>query len=659
MVQVGTLLQNRYRILRQLGGGGMGAVYLAEDGRLPGRYWAIKEMSPDQLPVQDRNWAIQAFRQEAQMLAHLKHPGLTLVADYFPEHGNWYLVMEFIEGENLEARLANAPGGRLPVDEALRITHQLCEVLTYLHNQNPPVIFRDLKPSNVMLTLQGEVKLIDFGIARFFKPGQTRDTVNLGTPGYAAPEQYGKMGLQSGPRADVYSLGALLLQMVTGYDPTLTPFPLPDPRSVMRNIPPHIAAVITQATQATPDLRYGSIREMQQALFPPTYTLPPQPRPVYSLVPPPSSVSKKWLWFIGGGLVILIVFGIFYLTTVVLPSKSTSDPLSYPTTLAVATVETPTYTPIPTHTPVATAMLTRAPTYTLMPTHTPLPTHTSIATHTPTPENSGATPFSPDTVRVPAGTFIKGSSPSDIDAVVKQICPAYTDTWCRQSSFEDELLRTQVARADANTYYPSSRQGNTGEFFIDRYEVTNAAYARCVQANVCDPPERTGTNPRHTYFADTRYADYPVVYVTWYNAETYCKWIRGRLPTADEWEKAARGTEGDWWPWGTMETTVPTNYANYRPPEQIPADEKDTTIRGGNLRPIGSYPKDRSPYGVMDMAGNVMEWVSDWYGPTRREIRGGSWNTGSFTLRATGRTGREPDQVYFDVGFRCAYDTQP
>jgi len=277
MLQPGILLQNRYRILRQLGGGGMGVVYLAEDSRLPGRRCAIKEMSPDQLPAPDRNWAIQAFQQEAQMLANLKHPGLTLVTDYFPEHSNWYLVMDFIEGETLEARLAKAPGGRLPVEEALRITRQLCEVLTYLHNQNPPVIFRDLKPSNVMLTLQGEVKLIDFGIARFFKPGQTRDTVNLGTPGYAAPEQYGKMGLQSGPRADVYSLGALLLQMISGYDPTLTPFPLPDPRSVMRNIPPHIAAVITQATQATPDLRYGSIREMQQALFPPIYLIQPQP----------------------------------------------------------------------------------------------------------------------------------------------------------------------------------------------------------------------------------------------------------------------------------------------------------------------------------------------------------------------------------------------
>ena len=386
MLQPGMFLQNRYHILQRLGGGGMGVVYLAEDSRLPGRRCAIKEMSPDQLPAPDRNWAIQAFQQEAQMLANLKHPGLTLVTDYFPEHSNWYLVMDFIEGETLEARLAKAPGGRLPVEEALRITRQLCEVLTYLHNQNPPVIFRDLKPSNVMLTLQGEVKLIDFGIARFFKPGQTRDTVNLGTPGYAAPEQYGKMGLQSGPRADVYSLGALLLQMVTGYDPVTapTPIPLPDPRSVMHTIPPHITAVITQATQIQPDLRYGSIREMQQALFPPTYTLPPQP---YSQVPP--SQRKSWLLpVIGsvGTIVVLAVCAVVAWASGLLPiSPKTSAPTvavatSPPTAIQKAIIEPTAEPPVvqsPTEDTPPTAKQQSTPTRMPRPTDTPIPSPTA------------------------------------------------------------------------------------------------------------------------------------------------------------------------------------------------------------------------------------------------------------------------------------------
>ena len=385
MLQPGMFLQNRYHILQRLGGGGMGVVYLAEDSRLPGRRCAIKEMSPDQLPAPDRNWAIQAFQQEAQMLANLKHPGLTLVTDYFPEHSNWYLVMDFIEGETLEARLAKAPGGRLPVEEALRITRQLCEVLTYLHNQNPPVIFRDLKPSNVMLTLQGEVKLIDFGIARFFKPGQTRDTVNLGTPGYAAPEQYGRMGLQSGPRADVYSLGALLLQMISGYDPTAapTPFPLPSPRAVMPNIPPHIDMVIAQATQVQPDLRYANVQEMRQVLFPPTYTLPPQPSRRMQVTAQPASSSKSKQWLVLGGSSLATVVGLAVCAIVIWTQGWWQGAASAitPTIAAamrseVVEVLSPTATPRATATPRPTSTSTPKATVTQRATETPRPTET-------------------------------------------------------------------------------------------------------------------------------------------------------------------------------------------------------------------------------------------------------------------------------------------
>ena len=154
------------------------------------------------------------------------------------------------------------------MNEALSIINQLCNVLDYLHKRNPPVIFRDLKPSNVMVTPQQEVKLIDFGIARFFKKGKQSDTTNLGTPGYAAPEQYGGAG-QSDARTDIYSLGVLINQMITGYDPSTapSPFPMPDSRSLMPTIPPYIAQVISRSTQLQPELRYYSIAEIQQALF--------------------------------------------------------------------------------------------------------------------------------------------------------------------------------------------------------------------------------------------------------------------------------------------------------------------------------------------------------------------------------------------------------
>ena len=280
MLKTGMILQERYHTVRKLGGGGMGTVYLAEDRRLPGRQCAVKEMIPQDLPAADRDWAIQAFQMEAQMLAHLSHPGLTSVTDFFGEKGNWYLVMDFVPGETLKDLIDRYPDKRLPINEALHIIQQLCNVLDYLHNQTPPVIFRDLKPSNVMVTPRQEVKLIDFGIARFFKQGKKSDTTNLGTPGFAAPEQYGGAG-QSDARTDIYSLGVLINQMITGYDPSSapSPFPMPDSRSLLPTISPHIAQVISRSTQLQPQLRYNNITELQQSLFHPVTN--PQPQAGY------------------------------------------------------------------------------------------------------------------------------------------------------------------------------------------------------------------------------------------------------------------------------------------------------------------------------------------------------------------------------------------
>ncbi len=275
MLTSNTLLQDRYRVLRHIGGGGMGLVYLAEDNRLPGRRCAVKEMSPDQLPPDDRTWATNAFRQEAQMLARLDHPGLTSVTDFFPEGNDLYLVMDYVRGQTLEDILRDSPNERLPQGQVLNVVRQLCDVLEYLHGQNPPVIFRDLKPSNVMLTPEGQVKLIDFGIARLFKPTQSQDTVTLGTPGYAAPEQWGTAG-QSDARSDIYGLGVLLLRLSTGYDPTPNPFPLPQPRAVMPEISPKIEYLILRATPTEPGARYQSVAEFRRDVNTPSEQLKPQ-----------------------------------------------------------------------------------------------------------------------------------------------------------------------------------------------------------------------------------------------------------------------------------------------------------------------------------------------------------------------------------------------
>src|SRR5438477_299752 len=217
-----TLLIGRYQLLSRIGQGGMGAVYKASDTRLDDRLVAIKEMSKAGLPAAGLEEAEAAFEREARLLGKLLHPNLPRIHDHFTENDRSYLVMDFIDGETLEEYLDKRGHDPLPIERVLDWAEQLCDVLSYLHNHQPPIIFRDLKPANVMISESGHIFLIDFGIARLFKPGQSHDTVALGSPGYAAPEQYGKS--QSTPRSDLYSLGALLHHLLTGVDPSEQPF---------------------------------------------------------------------------------------------------------------------------------------------------------------------------------------------------------------------------------------------------------------------------------------------------------------------------------------------------------------------------------------------------------------------------------------------------
>jgi serine/threonine protein kinase len=263
------LNQQRYRILNQLGAGGFGAVYKAQDTLLGNRFVAVKEMSQSDLKPSEVATAVDSFNQEALMLASLTHPNLPRIYDHFSDSGRWYLVMDFIEGKTLEEHLAEAnhAAGKeqgLPVDETLTIGMQLCVVLDYLHSRHPPIIFRDLKPANVILSPDGHLYLIDFGIARHFKPGKSKDTMAFGSPGYAAPEQYGRM--QTNSLADIYSLGATLHQMLTGHDPSLTPFRMLPPRQYDPSIPPALDALIMQMLDMDAQKRPTSVAIIQQAL---------------------------------------------------------------------------------------------------------------------------------------------------------------------------------------------------------------------------------------------------------------------------------------------------------------------------------------------------------------------------------------------------------
>jgi serine/threonine protein kinase len=217
-----TLFRNRYYIIGEVGSGGFGSVYKATDTQSRDRLVAIKEVKLLGLHPHAVVEATNAFQREVSLLSQLDHPNLPHVYEHFQDPGHWYLVMDFIVGETLEENQSKAPKGRLLLSEVFAIGIQLCTVLHYLHSQQPPIIFRDLKPANIMRTASGHLFLIDFGIARYFKPGQAKDTVALGSPGYAPPEQYGRA--QTTPRADIYSLGAVLHQLLTTSDPSEAPF---------------------------------------------------------------------------------------------------------------------------------------------------------------------------------------------------------------------------------------------------------------------------------------------------------------------------------------------------------------------------------------------------------------------------------------------------
>lgn len=397
----GQILQQRYHIISHIGQGGMGTVYQAQDTRLNNRFVAVKEFDPAQLPLSDRQTALQAFQQEAAILAKLSHPGLTAVYDYFLENNKFYLVMEYVEGETM-LQAWERVGGRFDEAQTLTWTQELCGVLNYLHNQQPPIIFRDLKPGNIMVQPDGRLKLIDFGIARHFTPGKTSDTVKFGTPGYAAPEQYGQG--QTDARSDIYALGVVTHQLLTGHDPTSTPFHLPPITQLAPYVSSPVNGAVSQALEMDPNKRPFSVQTFSQALqakHAPTIKAASQ-----------KSAMPIWGWGLIAGLVLLLLVGggwlwqkskpeppvIIQETVVVtqLAASPTDDNAAEraterlsPTAKAASPTRKPTSTPVST----VAASATPRPTQTTQPSATPPPTEakTAVTAYRPTQSQTNLT----------------------------------------------------------------------------------------------------------------------------------------------------------------------------------------------------------------------------------------------------------------------------
>lgn len=404
----GSVIQGRYQVLGLLGQGGMGGVYEVSDLRLGGRRMALKVLSDAALvDSAAKAQAAGLFRQEAELLGRLDHPNIPKVTDFFVETGRFCLVMERVEGVTLAELLARQ--GRVCTEAEVRgWADQLCTVLAYLHGQTPAVVFRDLKPGNIMLATDGRIKLIDFGIARLFKPGKAGDTSVIGTPGFAAPEQYG-LG-QTDARSDIYSLGVVLHHLLTGHDPLYTPFNLPPVSQLNPGVSVELAQIIGVMTRADPAQRYQSIGQVQAALHG-RGTAKAMPGPQ------PAAANRTWLW-VALGLLLLVAIGAGALALansgreptwtpqpVAQVAAATSDageqaPVASRSSVPPAATDVagatrqpeppskPTSALVVADTPAPAPTYTDPPTYTPRPTYTPYPTNTPEFTATPQPTST-------------------------------------------------------------------------------------------------------------------------------------------------------------------------------------------------------------------------------------------------------------------------------
>lgn len=299
----GTLLHTRYQIVRKIGGGGMGAVYLATDRNLGGVPRAVKEMVQSHIEEAQQEKAIEDFKRESMILSQLDHPSIPTIYDYFfdPEAGRFYLVMKYISGGDLAGRLRASPEGRIDERTVVQWAIQILDVLDYLHNLPERIVYRDLKPSNVMIDgNSGRVMLVDFGIARSIDSKGEKGVTAVGTMGYAPPELF------SGsvePRSDIYSLGSTMFHLMTGADPQSNPLLIfdfeknPKPRQINPRLSDQIESILMRSVEYNAESRFASAAEMRMALADHIKALDSGTATYgVSLTPPPVSLSEQFVF---------------------------------------------------------------------------------------------------------------------------------------------------------------------------------------------------------------------------------------------------------------------------------------------------------------------------------------------------------------------------
>ena len=680
----------KYIIKKELGRGGFGIVYEALDSVLK-RSVALKVLHP---PLTVDTHFLERFRKEAEVAAQMDHPNIVSLFDFNQIDGRYFITMGLMKRGSLKDHLSQY--GAMGVHQAKTMLEQMASGLAYAHELG--IIHRDLKPGNILIDDKGIARLSDFGFAKVRSADSLSMTVGgglFGTPSYMAPEIW--EGKSAMVQSDIYSLGCIAHEMLTGKQLFQGETPIQVLHAHVKReslriegISPDWQTFLDKCLESKPENRYQSVNAILEDLkfglfdaaeerqseivlnsqddtfaeddsgaieeelnmpesgvsYSPaqgagsvessygrygdydygapekealrageeaqrtstvrySQTAPETPTPGQMLELSPFKrlqIRLPWLLPLSLGVVITLLAVVF----VNMLRKNNEGMYN------AKEMETPTRTER------------------LEQSHTELPTNTPIPTNTPEPE----VPIEP----------VEEPEPEPIEEPIEPLGAG--STMLREKDGMEMVYVPEgtftMGSNNVDNEKPA-REVYLDAYWIDKYEVSNAQYALCVEAGECTKPRSSSSYTRYNYYGNPTYDNYPVINVDWEQASAYCAWAGGRLPSEAEWEKAARGPNGNKYPWGNE--SLSCDLANYNQ-----GTYENSKYCVGDTSEVGSYPEGASYYGAMDMAGNVWEWVNDWYantydahqlnnppGPssgTSRVLRGGSWDNYSWNVRS-------------------------